>query len=113
MNIYIYIPLHCALRFTSEDCQLACSLMLQQATKASMDRDKGIRNSSTNVSFAVYGCSNVEEGNDYKPHLESEESIESASSPKLSDASSFSFSSSSSIESLSDFSELFVQLDIK
>lgn len=63
-----------------------------------MDTKKITRNSSNNVSFAVYVWLNVEEGNDYTALLESKESNEPASS---------------SIEPLSDFSEILAQLHIK
>lgn len=59
-----------------------------------------IINTSNNVSFAVYGCLNIEEGNDYNTPLEVKESNETTYSPNI---------SSSSFEPLSDFSELLVQ----
>ncbi|CAJ2673258.1 unnamed protein product [Trifolium pratense] len=73
-----------------------------------MDINKIIRNSSNDVSFIVYGCLNIEEGNDYNSPLESKESNETFSSNT-----STSSSSSSSFESLNDFSEHLVQLHIK
>nr|XP_004513873.1 uncharacterized protein LOC101489917 [Cicer arietinum] len=93
-----------------------------------MDTNKIIKNSSNNVSFAVYGCLNIEEGNYNNPPLESKESNQSTYSPNISDISSLSLSSlswlssppspsssssSSSIESKCDFSEFLVQLHIK
>ncbi|WJX11147.1 hypothetical protein P8452_01790 [Trifolium repens] len=71
-----------------------------------MDTNKIIRNSSNNVSFTAYGCLNIEEGNDYNAPLEFKESNETTFSPNTS-------LSSSSSESLNDFSELLVQLHIK
>ena len=71
-----------------------------------MDTNEMISNSSNNVSFAVYGCLNIEEGNDYNAPLEVKESNEATFSPNIS-------SSSSSFEPLSDFSGLLVQLHIQ
>ncbi|KEH41644.1 hypothetical protein MTR_1g053265 [Medicago truncatula] len=65
-----------------------------------MDTNEMIINTSNNVSFAVYGCLNIEEGNDYNTPLEVKESNETTYSPNI---------SSSSFEPLSDFSELLVQ----
>ncbi|WJX17589.1 hypothetical protein P8452_07484 [Trifolium repens] len=77
-----------------------------------MDTNKIIRNSSNNVSFTVYGCLNIEEGNDYNAP-EAKESNETTFSPNTSTSPSSSSASSSSFESLNDFSELLVQLHIK
>lgn len=106
--------LHFVFRFISKRRLQTC--LLFDTFRASMDTDKRMRNSSTNTAFAAYGNWNVEEGNDYSLQLETKDTgelIGSAYLPNLSDASSFSFSSSSSSEPLDDFSELLAQLPIK